>query len=41
MKIEELQWIRCPSLNRNENALKGMSSEFLSKLGITEEIGKD
>ena len=41
IKIEQLQWIRCPSYSRNENALKGMSAEFLAKLGIDQEIQKD
>ena len=25
IKIEELMWVRCPSLDKNEKALKGMS----------------
>lgn len=37
LTLDELQWVRCPAKEQNPNALKGMSREFLEKLGITDE----
>jgi hypothetical protein len=37
LTLDELQWVRCPAKDKNSNALKGMSREFLEKLGITDE----
>lgn len=35
--LDMLTWVRCPAKDQNEKSLKGMSPEFLEKLGITDQ----